>query len=290
MQVELAVITAFLADDTRRRKKWSEATQRAYSTDLALFVTWLAAQGEPRTPCVEREEFEALRRSSNRADTRQKFRDSLTVHVLDLDEEGMKAYFDSMESRSLATKWRKLLVLRGFYRWCVAQGLCARNPAEAVQLPRRGSKEPRITHRSDVEMLLTTIRQSGFANHRDRVILLLLLDRPFRASELVGLQVTQVEERRNEVVLHLEGEDVTLSEELATEMLLYLHERNQRFPADQTGALLLSRKGRKLSTRVLRRFITIRTERAVKRGVLPRGALINPRSIRAGKLREPAAA
>jgi integrase/recombinase XerC len=84
---------------------------------------------------------------------------------------------------------RKLASLRSFYRFAQREGWIDNNPAKALRNPRKAHKLPHFLSTSDISQLLATPSSEKVMGLRDRAILETLYSAGLRVSELVDLNV-----------------------------------------------------------------------------------------------------
>jgi integrase/recombinase XerD len=106
---------------------------------------------------------------------------------------------------SAATIHRKTACLRSFYRHLRREQIVDEDPTGRLSPPRRGRKLPHVLSYSEVKKLLESPRGSEPAALRDRALLELMYACGLRASEVVGLEVTDVELKRGFVRAHGKG-------------------------------------------------------------------------------------
>lgn len=164
---ELAVIDRFL-DGLWAERGLSRQTLSAYGSDLRAFSIWLQAFGTTLL--------------SARRD-----------QVLDYLAGRMQA---GARPRSAA---RLLSSLRRFYRWQVRDGGMPEDPTRDVESPRLGRPLPEALTESDVEALLAAPDTGNPTELRDRAMLEVLYAAGLRVTELVGLQLGQVNPRQGVV-------------------------------------------------------------------------------------------
>jgi len=93
-----------------------------------------------------------------------------------------------------ASLGRKLSTLRSFYAFLVREGLAPGNPARAVVSPRRPKRLPEVLPEEEVAALVEAPGEgSDPVALRDRALLELLYASGLRVSELVGLDVDDVD-------------------------------------------------------------------------------------------------
>jgi len=179
-------------------KGLADNTRLAYGSDLALFNGWLGAQGV------------SLERAG---------REAILDHLAWRLAQGYKA-------RSTA---RFLSGVRGFYRYCLREGLIAEDPTLQVELPQLGKPLPKSLSEADVEALLAAPETEDPLGLRDRAMLEVLYACGLRVSELVGLTLEQLNLRQGVVRVFGKGSKerlVPLGEEAIVWLERYL--RNAR--------------------------------------------------------------
>ena len=163
MKEELAV---FL-DHLRLNENASLNTVRAYESDLAQFLQFLAGHA-------------ARRRSELTAD--------------DFTHHSIRAFLSDLHKRgnSRASAARKLAAIRTFGRYLRREGVLSGDPAALVGTPRREHRLPAHLGESEMVRLLEMPDASSTLGRRDRAILELFYASGLRLSELVGLDVDDV--------------------------------------------------------------------------------------------------
>jgi integrase/recombinase XerD len=94
---------------------------------------------------------------------------------------------------STATIHRKSACLRSFYRHLRREGLRESDPTAALSPPRRSRKLPHVLTRGEIDRLLAQPRGAEPAALRDRALLELMYACGLRASEAIGLELTDVD-------------------------------------------------------------------------------------------------
>jgi integrase/recombinase XerD len=94
---------------------------------------------------------------------------------------------------STATVNRKAACLRSFYRHLRREDEVVDDPAARLETPRRGKKLPEVLSYSEVQRLLAQPRGDDAATLRDRALLELMYASGLRASETIGLEVSDVD-------------------------------------------------------------------------------------------------
>jgi len=97
------------------------------------------------------------------------------------------------EPCSTSTIHRKAACLRSFYRHLRREGVVEDDPAARLETPRRGKKLPEVLSYSEVQKLLAQPRGGEPIDLRDRALLEVMYASGLRASELIGLEVRDVD-------------------------------------------------------------------------------------------------
>jgi integrase/recombinase XerD len=94
---------------------------------------------------------------------------------------------------SPATLHRKAACLRSFYRHLRRENLLNDDPTAALSSPRRGRKLPEVLTRDEVQTLLSSPKGSDPSAVRDRALLEVMYACGLRASEVICLEVSDVD-------------------------------------------------------------------------------------------------
>jgi integrase/recombinase XerC len=145
----------------------SPHTVRAYDSDLSQFLSATAL-------------------------ARQRKVSELTTG--DIDPSAIRAFMTDLHARgnSRASAARKLAAVRTFCRYLRREGLIAEDPSVLVGAPKREQKLPAHLEVSEMETLLSMPDASTPLGRRDRAILELFYASGLRLSELVGLDLEDV--------------------------------------------------------------------------------------------------
>ncbi len=99
----------------------------------------------------------------------------------------------SGRSASPATIHRKTACLRSFYRHLRREGVLHTDPTASLTAPRRGRKLPQVLTRGEVARLLERPRGTEPTDLRDSALLELMYACGLRASEAIGLEVSDID-------------------------------------------------------------------------------------------------
>ncbi len=175
----------------------------------------------------------------------------------------MRRYLAEMTDAGLSrrTLARRLACLRTFYRWLMREGIADRSPAALLRSPRPERRLPAILDESEVAALVEAPPRTGFRGSRDRAVLECLYGGGLRVSELVHLDLADVNagegvalvragKGRKDRVAPLGGCALAALE-------AYGIERRRRLQAleRESPALFLNKSGRRLNARSVRRIL-----------------------------------
>ena len=94
--------------------------------------------------------------------------------------------------KSPATVSRSMASLKNFFAFAVLRGVCAQNPVHDIHVEKNERKLPQILTGKEVELLLSQPEQTDMKGYRDKAMLELLYATGIRVSELIGLNVDDV--------------------------------------------------------------------------------------------------
>ena len=165
---------------------------------------------------------------------------------------------------SPASRARKLSTLRSFFRFAYQEGLTRDNPAAEISIPRLREKEPAFLSQEEYKCLLGSTRKcrSSFQASRDHAVISLFLATGARLSELVGLDVGDIDFKQGTIKLLRKGGDeqiLPLSDELISSLREYMGLRRKR---SRTRALFISGRNRRIAHSTVWYLVRKHSERA----------------------------
>lgn len=208
----------------------SERTRAAYRGDLADFAAFAGRHGISEPGGVRRP--------------------TVTLYLVDLRRRALKP----------TTVARRLAAVRSFYRFLVRERSVSVDPTEDVTSPKRGERLPKVLSVEEVGWLLAQPDPRTPEGLRDRAILELLYGCGLRVSELVGLDVGDVDLEAELVRVLGKGDRervVPLGSYAVRALQAYLQLARPRL-AGRSQALFVARSGGRLSRqwvwKLLRRY------------------------------------
>lgn len=266
----LAITEAFgsyLADE----RHFSPYTARCYGADLRQFVSFLS--DEFGIVVDEKIEAEAYRKLSQRAGGAEPTADvagqiapeTITRLIVQAEPESIRGFLAHLadQNYSPATMARKIATLRSFYKWAYRRNLTSQNPMTLIRTPRQAKRLPKAITIEQVERLLSAPGENDTLGLRDRAMLETLYSTGIRVSELVGLEVDDLDLEHE--ALHVSGKGkkerlVPLGSHAINSIARYIqHVRNDPRYRDawaegsKSRPLFINKHGGRLSSRSVRR-------------------------------------
>jgi integrase/recombinase XerC len=176
-----------------------------------------------------------------------------------VDHLAVRSYLAHLSRRKLAraSVARHLSALRTFFKYLVREGISDANPARTVATPKREKHLPAVLQTSDVALLLEQPDTATPLGTRDAAWLELLYASGLRISELVGVDLDDLELRARLVKVRGKGSKeriVPFGSKAATALRAWLAVRGDFVhDADET-AVFVNYRGQRITTRSVRRF------------------------------------
>ena len=151
------------------------------------------------------------------------------------------------QKRTGTTRARKMASIRHFLKFLKENDVIAGNPAETIPRVRKEEKDPAVLFKNEYKALLFEAQ----GNRRDYAILLTFLKSGIRESELVDLQIDDVDFLHNELRVR-EGKGkkertIPLMPELKRALERYVGERDQQENIVDVETFFLARNGTSLN-------------------------------------------
>jgi len=159
------IIEQFL-DTIWMERGLSENTLSAYRADLKKFVTWLV-------------------RSSN---------NSVSDRLINAERDVIVNYLSELETKNISARSRARLLssLRRFYAYLVREKRIEIDPVALIDATKLGRALPKILTEKDAESLIMAPDTTTLLGLRDRVLFEVIYATGLRVSELISIQLTQI--------------------------------------------------------------------------------------------------
>lgn len=236
-------------------KHFSEHTAKCYNADLVQFCQYLS--GGSTGLATGGEDWSHKESGGVATQTEVKIEQLL----LSLTTDNVRAYMVILNDKqySKSTTARKLATLRSFYKFLVKRGHITSNPVTAVRTPKQDKKLPKFLEYDQVKKLLDTPPADSWLGARDRAIMETLYGTGVRVSELVALNLEDVDFLGE--VLHVRGKGKKerispIGSSALQSIQHYMEFRNRRAQSNgnfDSKVLFVNKHGKRLSTRSVRR-------------------------------------
>ena len=219
-------------DYLRVERNASPLTLKSYEEDLIALVLYL-------------EEVEDRRVKINEVSTLD-----LRRFVARLQEEGY----------AKSTISRKLACLRSFFRFAVRESWIESNVAKPLRNPRIGRKLPHFLSADEIAKLLESPSASSASGLRDRAILETMYSSGLRVSELVALEIQDIDFSSGLIRVRGKGRTERLTPlgsfaQRALKNWLTKRKPDPKAGKDAADAVFLNRFGRRLTSRSVGRML-----------------------------------
>lgn len=232
-------------------KHFSEHTLKCYSTDLQQYVEFLDSD-QAGSSAKHSYESDGSGGTALALEVR--------AEILSVTAATIREFLVVLHNRnySRATTARKLATLRSFYKFLVRRGYLQSSPVSVIRTPKQEKRLPKFLEIEQIEALFKAPDQSTLLGLRDLAMLEVMYSTGVRVSELVGLDVTDVD--FDEAVLHIRGKGrrerlAPVGQRALDAINQYLTKRShvQQGQSFDQEALFVNKSGQRLSTRSVRR-------------------------------------
>ena len=192
-----------------------------------------------------------------------------------VDHLTVRSYLAHLSRRKLsrASVARHLSSLRSFFKYLVREGAVESNPARTVATPKREKHLPTVMQPSDVALLIEQPDRSGTLGLRDAAFMELLYASGLRISELVGIDIDDLELRAKLVKVHGKGSKeriVPFGSKAESALRAWLAVRGELVSDADEQAVFVNYRGKRITTRSVRRlFDTYLKQAALRAGISP---------------------
>ncbi|NIA23467.1 MAG: tyrosine recombinase XerC [Proteobacteria bacterium] len=215
-------------DHLENVKRFSEKTIISYKSDLNQFFSYIK----------ERENIENIEETKK-------------IHIREFISSLMRYGFD----RSSAN--RKLSAIKSFFSFLTETEVIGKNPAILIKAPKTDKKLPSYLTVEEINRLMTLPDTNKWKGLRDRAILELLYSTGMRASELINLNVDDIDFEDETVKVFGKGKKeriIPFNQSSANAIKNYLTVRGKMIK-EKENALIINKNGIRLSQRSLVRIV-----------------------------------
>lgn len=245
------LVRAFL-EYLKLEKHFSDYTVKSYGADLIQFGQFLSGEiGHAHSTGNGAEGEAAARPSPEQLDQLQLKCEPLTIREF--------LAFLYAQNYTKSTTARKLATLRSFYKFLIRRGQLSVNPLSTIRTPKQDKRLPKCLDLEQVQKLLDAPDDADLLGARDKAMLEVLYSSGIRVSELVELEVQDLD--LQEGILRVRGKGrkdrlTPIGSQAIQAVQRYFEMRNAdpRLAQGGHGArVFLNKHGEPLSTRSVRR-------------------------------------
>jgi integrase/recombinase XerC len=227
-------------DYLKLERHFSDYTVKSYGADLIQFGQFLAG---------EIGNADAARGTAGGSlDDKQARCEPLTIR------EFLAYLYAQNDTKS--TTARKLATLRSFYKFLIRRGVVSVNPLSTIRTPKQEKRLPKCLDLDQVQKLLDAPGDGDLLSARDKAMLEVLYSSGIRVSELVELEMADLD--LQEGVLRVKGKGrkdrlTPIGSQAIKALQRYFELRGNGSGQPMTGRVFLNKHGESLSTRSVRR-------------------------------------
>ncbi len=248
------LIARFL-ENLAHERQFSEHTVRGYQADLAQFCRFLCCPPELRLrEGLAMDDLPELEPAET---------GPLAQRLLGLGAQEVRSYLALMRNTeySKSSIARKLATLRSFYKFLVASGQIEASPVSVIRTPKQDKRLPSCLDVKQIETLLAAPDVRTLLGARDRAILETIYSAGLRISELVALNVGDIDEFAEIVRILGKGRKERLAPLGSQAMAAIAHYQQMRVASfgapPAKSPLFVNKWGKRISARSIRRKLDI---------------------------------
>ncbi len=208
------------------QKHYSSHTVQAYQTDIEQFFEFMKQRIGPHKGY----------------DIDEVSKEDIRIFISGLVRHGMS-------SRTVA---RKLASLKALFQYLLRTGVVKINPAAALHGPKLEKHLPGFLREEEIRDALASIDQKSATGVRDRAILELFYGTGMRLSELIHLNMEDIDLSAGTVRVYGKGGKeriLPVGRNTGQKIKAYLSRRKELHPKGEVRAVFLNRQGERMSSR-----------------------------------------
>lgn len=192
-----------------------------------------------------------------------------------VDQAAIKSFMEHLhdEGFSVASIERKLACLKSFFRYLLREEIIQSDPTGDTSFPKKAKRLPKALSISETIKLISAPRGEKQAALRDAALLELMYATGMRASEIVGLNLNDINLEVSFVKCFGKGAKeriVPINKITLRALKEYLEKGRPKFPQKDKQALFLDKNGQRLSRQglwlIIKKYVK---EAGVKEGTSP---------------------
>ncbi len=260
MSEQASLVSQFI-NYLRAERHFSPHTAKCYAADLQQFCGYLCTVerfgpvsvegGNGRGPAADMSKLSPPASVTG---------EDLNRRLLQVETDDVRTLMSELREHNYckSTVARKLATLRSFYKFLVRRGYLANNPVAPIRTPKQDKRLPKCLDVDQIEKLLANPDTTTLLGARDRAMLETLYSTGMRVSELIALDIVDVDLTTNVVRVAGKGKKrrvIPLGPGAVKTILHFLDLRRNdpRSTSFDAEALFINKHGQRLSTRSVRR-------------------------------------
>ena len=182
------------------------------------------------------------------------------VELREVDNVILRGFLATLQEKKnkKSTIARKLAAVRSFFQFCMKKKWVEDNPAKIVATPKQEKHVPTFLSEDEMAKILDLPLSHQPLDLRDRAVLELLYATGIRVSELVGINLNDVNFSERLIRVRGKGKKeriVPFGRKAEESMAFYLRARHQINKGDIEEALFLNYRGERLTSRSVERIV-----------------------------------
>jgi tyrosine recombinase XerC len=178
----------------------------------------------------------------------------------ELEHSWLRRYLGELKKRqySKTTIARRLAALRSYFRFLCREKHCQLNPAKILHTPKLEMRLPKFLYPEEMTTLINASGTNNVMELRDRAILESLYSSGMRVSELVSLNIPDMELEHGMARVMGKGRKerlIVLGSHAVAAIQSYLNTRDKLLYGKQETAVFLNHRGKRITDRGIRLII-----------------------------------
>ncbi|MFY9296405.1 MAG: site-specific tyrosine recombinase XerD [Caldicoprobacterales bacterium] len=179
----------------------------------------------------------------------------------------IQSYLDKREEEGISpsTILRKLSSIRSYYRFLVEKSIILNDPTENLEGPKNQRKPPSILTINEVNKLMDQPQGDNPKAIRDKAMLELLYGTGIKVSELINLNIEDVDINNSRIKCHSSNKEriINLSDRALIYLELYLKEsRNKLVRRKNEKSLFVNFHGKRMTRQGFWKIVKFYTQKA----------------------------
>jgi len=196
--------------------------------------------------------------------------------IEDIDHLTIRSYLANLQERQLSrsTVVRRLSSIRSFFKYLCRRGYLETDPTSALSSPKIQRKLPDFLEISEIDLLLSAPDTKDILGLRDQAILELLYSTGMRVSELLALDLSDID--RGNAIVKVRGKGkkeriIPIGGPAISALNNYIERRHELAGDNSTQAIFLSERGNRIpdSKSIGRRITKYAQAVGIKKKITP---------------------